>query len=298
MKPFIILLVQLLLVVSPLASMGWNEPPGASVLLRDVNALTLYKDRFTTGRRSSPVPQLKCVGGSAGCGAFVPQVVQCINKGWDGVDVQWQCKADMDNSYRFGQIEVNCEGYSHPNDAYILTGSCALEYKLELTKEGYRRRAQGAGGGSYSFFGNKHHQQRHHQSSSLECLLGVAVLLLLAYAIYQIFLIGEPTRPSPHYPGANPGYGVNPGYGFHSDHYSNQQHYPGGGCAPTGTGGGGFWTGLGTGGILGYLFGSHRRQPYGYSRFTDSRPEPEAAREPTNSTGTRTASGFGRTTRR
>lgn len=63
-------------------------PTAGSVLLQDVQVLTLYKDRYTTARRSSPVPQLQCVGGSAGCQAFVPAVVQCQNKGWDGVDVQ------------------------------------------------------------------------------------------------------------------------------------------------------------------------------------------------------------------
>ena len=294
MKGFIILLLQLLFVISTLA---WNESPAPSVLLRDVGALTLHKDRYTTGRRSSPVPQLRCVGGSAGCRAFVPQVVQCINKGWDGVDVQWQCKADMDNSYRFGQIEVSCEGYNHPNDAYVLTGSCGLEYKLELTEEGHRKRAQGAGG-SFSFFGNKQHHQERLHLGFLECLMGMAVLLFIVYVIYQIFLVGEPTR---NYPGANPGHGVKPGYGFQGDYYSNQ-HYPGG-CASTGTGagGGGFWTGLGTGGMLGYLFGSRRsQQPYSYNHFTEGRPGPApAANEPTNnSTETHTASGFGGTKRR
>ena len=32
--------------------------------------------------------QLKCVGGNAGCSSFVPQVVQCYNRGTDGFDVQ------------------------------------------------------------------------------------------------------------------------------------------------------------------------------------------------------------------
>ncbi|MEQ2167863.1 hypothetical protein GOODEAATRI_008368 [Goodea atripinnis] len=64
---------------------SWNQD---SVLLRDIQALTFYKNRYTTARRSSPVPQLKCVGGSAGCHAFIPEVVQCVNRGWDGVDVQ------------------------------------------------------------------------------------------------------------------------------------------------------------------------------------------------------------------
>lgn len=58
------------------------------MLLRDVQALTLHRGRYTAARRSSPVPHLQCVGGTAGCHAFVPEVVQCHNKGWDGVDVQ------------------------------------------------------------------------------------------------------------------------------------------------------------------------------------------------------------------
>ena len=32
--------------------------------------------------------QMRCVGGTAGCHAFQPRVVQCINRGSDGYDVQ------------------------------------------------------------------------------------------------------------------------------------------------------------------------------------------------------------------
>lgn len=316
----------------------WDD---GSVLLREIQVLTLYKGRYTTARRSSPVPQLQCVGGSAGCHAFVPEVVQCQNKGWDGVDVQWECKTDMDNAYRFGRIEVSCEGYNHPTDAYILRGSCGLEFTLELTEDG-RRRTQGSwgshggfkgfgdlGGFASSFFngfsGNKHqHHQQSHQSSypsgsedSIGLLVPV-VFLLLAYGVYKLFLSGNVAQwgqndgqagyPRDHFhdsttgpppPGFKPdftGYsGANPGYGFHSD-YTHGQQYPRGHAAP-GTGGG-FWTGMGTGGLLGYLFGRQRNQPYNhhYSSYTDSRPRPAAA--PTSSSGTRTASGFGGTKRR
>ena len=53
--------------------------------------------------------------------------------------MQWECKADMDNLYRFGSVEVVCEGYDYPDDPYILKGSCGLEYTLELTKEGQNK---------------------------------------------------------------------------------------------------------------------------------------------------------------
>lgn len=70
----------------------------------------------------------------------------------------------MDDSYRFGEIVVSCEGYDYPDDPYVLKGSCGvrslchrhklfvvnscmdpvqLEYKLELTEKGRQRHNQG-----------------------------------------------------------------------------------------------------------------------------------------------------------
>lgn len=40
--------------------------------------------------------------------------------------LQWECKADMDSRYRFGEIAVNCERYSYSDDPYILEGSCGV----------------------------------------------------------------------------------------------------------------------------------------------------------------------------
>lgn len=334
MKRAFILLVAFLL-WEPVYS--WND---GSVLLRDIQVLTLYKGRYTTGRRSSPVPQLQCVGGSAGCHSFIPEVVQCQNKGWDGVDVQWECKTDMDNSYRFGRVEVSCEGFSHPGDPYILTGSCGLEYTLELTEEG-RKRGQGGWGGSQSGFGDfassffsgfsgpKHQQRQSSFGSGGEDsggLLVVAVLLLIAYGVYKVFLSGNsdgganprdgshhrdesaPPPPGfkPDYTSSSTGYpGENPGYGFRSDFTQGQYPHSGGrySHSPGGRGGGGFWTGMGTGGLLGYLFGRQRtptHQPYGhYYGHSDSFSRPSSSSHTSSSSsGTRTASGFGGTKRR
>ena len=39
---------------------------------------------------------------------------------------QWKCDADLDSKYRFGRVEVLCEGYEYPDDPYILVGSCGV----------------------------------------------------------------------------------------------------------------------------------------------------------------------------
>ena len=89
---------------------------------------TLLRDLFSLSLTVHLLPsmQLECVGGSAGCHSYRPRVVQCRNVGFDGYDVQWQCTADMDAAYRFGRVEVSCEGYDNPDDPYILRGSCGV----------------------------------------------------------------------------------------------------------------------------------------------------------------------------
>ncbi|XP_051801648.1 store-operated calcium entry-associated regulatory factor [Acanthochromis polyacanthus] len=327
MKMFVTAVLQLCLLG---CIRSWDDD---SVLLRDIQALTLYKNRYTTARRSSPILQLKCIGGSAGCQVFIPQVVQCLNKGWDGVDVQWECKTDMDNMYRFGHTEVSCEGYSHPADAYILKGSCGLEYTLELTNEA-KRRAQGSWGSNCEFKGfrglggfascifngfsgngHRHQSSNHPGSEDSADLLIVAVLLLLAFGIYKLFLSDNTVRSvqdgeqagytreghhgsmaGPPPPGFKPDFtdypGAHPGYSFHSSH---KQQYPGSQAASST--GGGFWTGLGTGGVLGYLFGHQRSQTYNYKYYSDTGSSRPLARDPSSS-GTRITSGFGGTKRR
>jgi hypothetical protein len=57
---------------------------------------------------------------------FAPEAVQCYNKGSDGIDVNWECKADLDKSVKFDKLRVSCEGYEYPDDPYILAGSCVV----------------------------------------------------------------------------------------------------------------------------------------------------------------------------
>ncbi|KAH9413300.1 Store-operated calcium entry-associated regulatory factor [Dermatophagoides pteronyssinus] len=99
------------------------------VLLKDIQALTFQSGTSTKSRRSSPIQQLTCTGGGH-CDSVQLSTVQCYNRGSDGQSIQWECKADMPNRYKFGQLDVSCEGYDSPEDEYILAGSCGLRYTI------------------------------------------------------------------------------------------------------------------------------------------------------------------------
>ncbi len=113
-----------------------------AVLLQNVQVLTLSKNEWTTGRRFLPIPQLNCVGGDAQHMANKVQVVQCTNMGFDGIDVNWKCEANINTDITLGKAEVYCEGYDNPDDPYILKGSCGLEYELLFTDSYYYKKNQ------------------------------------------------------------------------------------------------------------------------------------------------------------
>lgn len=101
------------------------------VLLSSVQSLTLKAGHHTTSRRGPPVPQLECTGGDCDRGAQHVKVMQCTNKGADSFGVpQWECKAELPSDWRLGTTDVSCEGYSSPEDPFILAGSCGVEYSI------------------------------------------------------------------------------------------------------------------------------------------------------------------------
>jgi hypothetical protein len=113
----------------------------SKVELAKIRALTFYKGEKTAYRRTSPLPQLICIGKP--CSLYQPEVIRCESLGGSGIDVDWkvrclvayglldsddpaafiQCEADLPESLRFGKVEVNCEGWSRPGDPYVLKGT-------------------------------------------------------------------------------------------------------------------------------------------------------------------------------
>lgn len=106
-----------------------------AVELNTVKSLIFKKGEKTTGRRSSPVPQLSCIGGGS-CGtSYEPEVVLCSNIGEDYAtgDPTWKCTAELENGLRLGTTDVVCEGFRDRDDPWILRGSCGLEYTMQGT---------------------------------------------------------------------------------------------------------------------------------------------------------------------
>lgn len=199
----------LLTLLLPLLVSGWGQKY-EKIRLRDVQVLTLRAGEMTTGRRSSPVPQLSCVGGSGAGQGWEPSVVQCYNRGWDGREVQWECKADMEGTVRFGKVEVVCEGYDYPEDDFILAGSCGLEYTLEMTREGKQRSNHGGGGWFSSGSSQQNSYSNNHSydksTSGFSDLIILIVVGILIYAFYKT-CIDSNTIGDTQYSSTNEDYG-------------------------------------------------------------------------------------------
>lgn len=316
----------LLLIVGP--AEGWKDSD--RILLRDVQALTLHHDRYTASRRLDPIPQLKCVGGTAGCDSYTPKVVQCQNKGWDGYDVQWECKTDLDIAYKFGKTVVSCEGYESSEDQYVLRGSCGLEYNLDYTEHGLKKLRESGTSHGPNAFSDYYKKLYTPGSGGISGLITIVVLLAVAFGVYKLFLSDSQDSPPPyseyppnshHHQGFTNAAGPPPP-GFKAGFTGPYGATSGFGSAFTGqqghdNSGPGFWTGLGTGGLLGYLFGSNRAaRPFSdswyhsshhpsysstwgshaYSPFRGGSGSSSACSS--SETKTRTASGYGGTRRR
>ena len=67
--------------------------------------------------------------------------MRCKNAGaeYDAEDIQWTCQASLPPEFKLGSTEVVCEGFEGPEDAYVLRGSCGVEYRLVLTEVGVER---------------------------------------------------------------------------------------------------------------------------------------------------------------
>ncbi|THV07370.1 DUF1183-domain-containing protein [Dendrothele bispora CBS 962.96] len=215
------------------------------VKLSNIKALTFYQDEQTAYRRTSPLPQLVCVGKP--CKLFQPEVVRCTNLGGQGTDVDWKCEADLPEALRFGKVQVSCEGWSGPGDPYVLKDSCSLEYRLVEIPSGLRK--------SDSDFLNT--KKDSDIFGRVFTIIWIAVLLFILYAFLKSCL--QP-RDHPSSGDQRPGGPGHSGSGWFPGNYDDDTStdppppYTKHPNANQGYGGGqpwrpGFWTGTVMGGL-------------------------------------------------
>lgn len=116
-----------------------------AVRLQDIQALTFFKDKWTTHRRVSGMPQMVASGGAA-TPFYTPESIRCRNSGssYSAADVEWTCTAQLPPEFKLGSTDVICEGYDNSADEYVLKGSCGVEYRLAFTERGEEKYRNGS----------------------------------------------------------------------------------------------------------------------------------------------------------
>jgi hypothetical protein len=158
--------------------------------------------------------------------------------GFDGYDVNWECKSNLPTGVRLSHVIVGCEGYDQPDDPYILHGSCQAIFSLE-----------GAVAGSWNYGSNTQHSNYPYTSPSQSAngssssMWTVVFLLGFLYVLYQIFQYFQAQQAPSFQQPSQPQYQQQPSAGGYSS--GNQWFNPSGGS---------FWSNLGWAGLIGSMF--------------------------------------------
>ena len=173
-------LTSLLLALTPIT---FAKRAPERTLLSSIKTLTLRQGLKTTHNRVAPVPQLKCVGGTAK-GLYDIDVLRCKNAGssYDDADIEWTCTASLPAEFKLGSTDVICEGFTGPNDPYVLKGSCGVEYRLMLTKLGEEKHGRKGGSDLWSNF-----PEGKGYSDIAAGLFWVAFVAVLLWMLYAAF---------------------------------------------------------------------------------------------------------------
>ncbi|KAJ9057994.1 hypothetical protein DSO57_1017319 [Entomophthora muscae] len=109
--------------------------PQDSVELKAIESLGFVRGRLVKSRRFEPTPQLECLSSPIDCQNADIDYVHCHNMAFmtESPLVFWDCKATVPEHYEIYSTKVDCEGYNHPGDSYVLKGSCGLKYQVRST---------------------------------------------------------------------------------------------------------------------------------------------------------------------
>ncbi|OTA91832.1 hypothetical protein M434DRAFT_396912 [Hypoxylon sp. CO27-5] len=303
-----------LILLSTLSPALSASKPKNAILLSDVQSLTLRAGAKTAHRRVSAIPQLKCISSPAICRLHEIDVMRCTNQGsgYDTEDVQWSCSAPLPPELKLGSTDVICEGYTGPDDPYVLKGSCGVEYRLVLTDVGERKfpeLAKGSGGWGWGGGGG----QSNERSDSSGILFFIVFALVCIWILYSACFITDRNGTGPAgqrrrrdgwggFGGFDPGFG--PGGGGGGGGWDDPPPpYPGGPKSQNQGWRPGFWTGLAGGAAAGYAAanrGNRREEPRGYNWGAGPSSSPSYGRSDSGSTSSARyeSTGFGSTSRR
>ncbi|KAI0128531.1 DUF1183 domain protein [Xylariales sp. AK1849] len=255
--------------------------PKNAILLSDVQSLTLRSGAKTTHRRTSAVTQLKCISSPSICSLHTIDVLRCTNQGagYSSEDIQWSCVSSLPPELKLGSTDVICEGYSGPEDDYVLKGSCGVEYRLVLTDKGEEKWPHLGGGGGGRGWGSGKKGSKPKTDGEIDWSGAIFMVIFVAVAAWIIYsaCYGAQANRNPRPATRRPRNGGGGGGGW------------GGGWGPGGGGGGGgggdsggyddppppysnskktsstqqgeswrpgFWSGAGAGAAAGYLAGN------------------------------------------
>lgn len=98
--------------------------------MRDMEVLSFYRDGMTGTLRGQAIPQMVLVTPYVPEDT-IPKEIICKNIGWDGLNVHWDCTADMKEDWGITNPTISCEGWTGPGDEYVVPGSCSISYSIE-----------------------------------------------------------------------------------------------------------------------------------------------------------------------
>ncbi|KAK0720997.1 hypothetical protein B0H67DRAFT_485948, partial [Lasiosphaeris hirsuta] len=111
----------------PIASAfgGFSSRAQNATRLSPVKVLTLRAGQETTHGRVPSIPQLTCTSHPSICVLHTIDTLRCTNQGssYSPEDIEWSCTATLPTTLQLGSTDVICEGYSSPEDPYVLKGS-------------------------------------------------------------------------------------------------------------------------------------------------------------------------------
>jgi hypothetical protein len=239
--------------------------------------------------------------------------MRCTNAGADynAEDIQWSCTASLPTDFKLGSTDVICEGYSSPDDDYVLKGSCGVEYRLLYTEAGEEKYG-GGGGGWFGSGGGGRKNKGDGEGWTIDgiifTVIFIGIVVWIGYAMYVAVRDAPgPVRRAPRRVGGWGGWG---GGGGPDDPYDPPPPYPGkryGGGASNESWRPGFWSGAAGGAAAGYMAGraGNQRQPEVQERGSgwfgggNSGPSRSSGSGSSSSSSARHQStGFGSTSRR